>query len=58
MQRAVHHVGIEMASHAGSDLHSRNAVAADTLSIVLGLQIAFNDGDADIGRQALDGRLE
>ena len=46
---------VEVTSRAGGDLHSRDALGADALGGVLGLQIAFDHADADPAANRLDG---
>jgi hypothetical protein len=58
VQRVVDHVRVQVAGAAGGDLHRRDALGADALGVVLGLQIALDHGDAQLRAQGLDGGLQ
>jgi DNA polymerase-3 subunit epsilon len=49
---------VKMAESIGDDLHYRHTVPGDTLGIIIGLDISFDDGDAQLRFQTIDGLLE
>jgi len=56
---AVHnHVGIQMAPGAGVDLAHRDSGSGDALGIVIGLLVAFDDGEAEFVRQVTQGPFQ
>ncbi len=58
VQRGVHHVGVEVAGAAGTDLYCRYTLAADAVRVVFRLEIALDDGNPQAAVERLDGRLE
>ena len=58
MQRVVHHVRVQVAGAAGRDLDRRDALGADALGIILGLQVALDHGDAQFSLERLDRCLQ
>src|SRR5208283_1247640 len=58
VQRPMHEVRIEMTGGPGRDLHRGYAVRADTGRIIVGLEIALDDGDAVALLERHDRRLQ
>jgi hypothetical protein len=58
MQRLVHHVRVQVAGAAGRDLNGRDALGADALGIVLGLEVALDDGDAQVSADGVQRRFQ
>jgi hypothetical protein len=58
MQRIVDHARVEMAGLTCRNLYGRDAFRPDTLRVVFGFKIAFNDGNAVLALEGIDRRLE
>ena len=55
VQGVVHHVRVEMAGGAGGDLVRRHALGADARGVVLGFEVALDDGQAQFIPQRAEG---
>src|SRR3989344_3095121 len=54
MQRAVHHVRIQMTGGAGGDLDGGHAFGANTCRVIFGFEIALDDRDTEFVPECLD----
>ena len=57
-QRAAHHVGIQVTSRAGVDLHRTRARSLDALGVEQRFLIAFDDRHRPMAHEVADGALE
>jgi hypothetical protein len=55
---ARHHLGLEVADGAGDDLHRGRAGGVQPLGVVVGLEVADDDGDRQVAREVAHGALE
>ena len=53
VQCRMHHMGIEVAGAAGTDLHCGYALLPNTLGVVLGFEVPFDDRDLEFIAQGV-----